>query len=71
MEMTPFAWAAITGVFIAGCAAGPPDNVYRERADNHAERCMQLSREIDALKGKPVRRKAAMDRYELECLERR
>jgi surface antigen len=38
-------------------------------SESHAEHCKQLSREIEGLKGKPLRRSAAMDRYDAECKE--
>lgn len=34
---------------------------------NKGDRCMELRREADELKGKPQRRSAAMERYRQEC----
>ena len=41
----------------------PPD------ADNQADKCQQLVRQIEELKGKPQRRHAAMERHKLECVK--
>lgn len=35
--------------------------------DTRWERCRELSRQVEALKGKPQRRYAAAQRYEAEC----
>ena len=40
----------------------PPDT------DDQAEKCQQLLRQIEELKGKPQRRHAAMERHKLECV---
>lgn len=37
------------------------------KADQLMERCKDLSRKVEALKGKPQRRYAAAQRYEAEC----
>ena len=37
------------------------------KADELTERCKNLSRKVEALKGKPQRRYAAAQRYEAEC----
>lgn len=37
------------------------------RAADRSERCAELARQVDALKGKPQRRFAASQRYEAEC----
>ena len=37
------------------------------KADQLTERCKNLSRNVEALKGKPQRRYAAAQRYEAEC----
>ena len=36
-------------------------------SDGCWERCRKLSKEVEALKGKPQRRFAAAQRYEAEC----
>ena len=51
---------------------GDPDPIYTERkkdtsADELADECQQLRREMDALKGKPQRRHAVVERYKREC----
>jgi hypothetical protein len=38
-----------------------------QRPVDQGDRCIQLMKEADALKGKPQRRSAAMARYEAEC----
>ncbi|MES9992354.1 MAG: hypothetical protein ABW098_10400 [Candidatus Thiodiazotropha sp.] len=35
--------------------------------ESKAEDCAQLAKEIEALKGKPQRRHAALERYRLKC----
>jgi hypothetical protein len=37
--------------------------------ESQGEQCMELSRQIEQLKGKPQRRHALMQRYQLECRE--
>lgn len=39
----------------------------QEAQSNESERCQELLREIDQLKGKPQRRITAQQRYEAEC----
>ncbi len=56
---------------LTGCATEQPRPVTEDSASIHAARCAQLSQEVESLKGRPARRKAAMDRYQLECLDRR
>lgn len=38
--------------------------------EEQAERCARLATEIEALKGKPQRRHAALERYRLSCTEK-
>lgn len=38
-----------------------------QRPVDQGDRCIQLMKEVEALKGKPQRRSAAMARYEAEC----
>ena len=38
-----------------------------QQADPRWEHCRELSRKIEALKGRPQRRYAAAQRYEAEC----
>ena len=38
-----------------------------EQTDSRAQRCEELSRQIEALKGRPQRRFTAAKRYETEC----
>ncbi len=47
-------------VRVIACGTGMPD-----------ARCEQLRQQIDDLRGKPQRRKAASDRYRIECLNKR
>jgi len=51
---------------------GDPDPVTQRPATNTADQektelCKQLRRDMDALKGKPQRRNAVVQRYRLEC----
>ncbi|PVV15646.1 MAG: hypothetical protein B6D82_03100 [gamma proteobacterium symbiont of Ctena orbiculata] len=38
--------------------------------EGEAERCAQLANEIEALKGRPQRRHAALERYRLICSDK-
>lgn len=38
--------------------------------EDEAEKCAQLTKQIEALKGKPQRRHAAMERYRLSCSDK-
>jgi hypothetical protein len=38
--------------------------------DDEAEKCTHLIKQIEALKGKPQRRKAALERYRLMCSDK-
>ncbi len=49
-------------------ATSPQEEVTNQKLDHTSERCRNLSRNIDELKGKPLRRSAAMDLYSAECL---
>lgn len=44
----------------------PPGNLVSEQ-DRHREACTNMSQEIRALEGKPLRRSALQQRYEAEC----
>ena len=54
---------------------GDPDPVYSEPvkkdpAREKADYCNELRRQMDELKGKPQRRNAVAQRYQLECQQR-
>lgn len=38
-----------------------------KQSEEHARHCKELSRQVEALKGKPQRRFAASERYKREC----
>ena len=38
-----------------------------QKKKTRGDRCMEMSHEIERLKGKPQRRSAMMDRYRTEC----
>ena len=38
-----------------------------QKKKTRGDRCMEMSQEIERLKGKPQRRSAMMDRYRKEC----
>ena len=46
----------------------PPFTETPLNTDDQAEKCQQLLRRIEELKGKPQRRHAAMERHKLECV---
>lgn len=41
-----------------------------KEADDEAAQCTQLAKRIEALKGKPQRRHAALERYRLMCTDK-
>jgi hypothetical protein len=41
----------------------------KEAGRDQGDQCMEMSRQIEQLKGKPQRRHALMQRYQLECQE--
>ena len=54
---------------------GDPDPVYTESvtkdpAQEKADYCNELRKQMDELKGKPQQRNAAVQRYQLECQQR-
>lgn len=52
---------------LSGCAASTTGSYSRQDTDSKLAYCEQLRKQLDELKGKPQRRKAASDRYDLEC----
>jgi len=40
-------------------------------ASKNADLCQNLRKEMDSLKGKPLRRNAVAQRYDIECRQRR
>ena len=81
--MSKFLWVPIgmLGTFVALAVDDPgrsimfePDTsldyLTREPAavPNQADKCDQLAKEVEQLKGKPQRRYAAEQRYQAECL---
>ena len=56
-------------VSLAACSsAANRQNSYQNNYD--AERCKELSDQVEALKGKPIRRNAAHELYLAECVNR-
>lgn len=54
---------------------GDPDPVYtqpvkKDSAREKTDHCNELRRQMDELKGKPQRRNAVVQRYQLECQQR-
>jgi Skp family chaperone for outer membrane proteins len=54
---------------------GDPDPVYTESdtkdpAQEKADYCNELRKQMDELKGKPQQRNAVVQRYQLECQQR-
>ncbi|MEW8681551.1 MAG: hypothetical protein AB2536_06565 [Candidatus Thiodiazotropha endolucinida] len=41
-----------------------------KEADDEAAQCTQLAKQIEALKGKPQRRHAALERYRFMCTDK-
>ncbi len=52
---------------LSGCAVSTSGSTTRQDTESKLAYCEQLYKQIDELKGKPQRRKAASDRYDLEC----
>ncbi|MDH3639116.1 MAG: hypothetical protein OES09_11755 [Gammaproteobacteria bacterium] len=55
---------------LSGCAGSTTQNYARQDSESQLTHCEELRKRIDELKGKPQRRKAASDRYDLECRQR-
>jgi len=55
----------IVPFLLAACAHDPSANGVSGDKSKH---CAQLRQKIDDLKGRPQMRKAASDRYQLECV---
>ncbi|MDH3282508.1 MAG: hypothetical protein OEQ18_15455 [Gammaproteobacteria bacterium] len=55
---------------LSGCAGSTSKNYSRQDSESKLAHCEELRKRIDELKGKPQRRKAASDRYDLECRQR-
>ena len=55
--------------FLTACSSQPvdPEVIAQEQAEQR-ERCKQLQQDIEDLKGKPVRRGAAIEYYNSECM---
>lgn len=62
--------SVICVVLLVGCVGSGGGNYSRQDAGNRLAYCDELQKQIDELKGKPQRRKAASDRYDLECRQR-
>ncbi len=58
-------------MFEQGGAKDDPLNPNREARETAlGDRCMEMTRQLDALKGNPQRRYALMQEYKAECEER-
>ena len=44
------------------------DQSYKNESEQHAQFCRDLQKQISELKNKPVRRSAAKERYQTECV---
>ena len=63
---------AIVAIFLAillnACSSSPTDPLIAQKEQSkQLERCLQLQKDIEDLKGKPVRRSAAREYYASEC----
>ncbi len=54
---------------LTACSSSPtdPETIAKEEAEQH-ERCRQLQQDIEDLKGRPIRRGAAIEYYNSECI---
>ena len=54
---------------LTACSSSPtdPETIAKEQAEQR-ERCRQLQHDIENLKGKPIRRGAAIEYYNSECI---
>lgn len=60
---------SVSLVFLSACSSSPtdPEVIAKEQAEQR-ERCKQLQQDIEDLKGRPVRRGAAIEYYNSECM---
>jgi hypothetical protein len=62
----------LLGCLLAGCSAlGSNNDTDQDEQAEQRSRCEVLEREIEELEGKPLRRTAARQYYEQECLSPR
>ncbi len=60
--------SVISFLLLFSCSSTPSDPIEEKKQQQALmERCNKLKKEIIALKGKPVRRNAAIKYYESEC----
>ena len=60
--------ACFTAVLLSGCATKELDPIEQQKQQAELiERCKKLKKEIDELKGKPVRRSAAIEYFNDQC----
>lgn len=54
---------------LTACSSSPtdPEAIAKEQAEQR-ERCRQLQQDIEDLKGRPIRRGAAIEYYNSECI---
>lgn len=58
-------------VLLSACSSSPSDpSVAQKEQSELLERCRQLQKDIEDLKGRPVRRSAAREYYASECTNR-
>lgn len=64
----------ILAIGLTGCINKSPDQSSSALTDKQMkekiERCSTLKKQVEDLKGKPVRRSSAREYYAVECLER-
>jgi len=60
---------SVSIILLAACSSSPtdPEAIAKEQAEQR-ERCKQLQQDIEDLKGRPVRRGAAIEYYNSECI---
>ena len=58
-------------IFLCACSSSPSDlSVTKQEQAELMERCKQLQKDIEDLKGRPARRSAAREYYASECTNR-
>lgn len=71
MALLPFNYAiAEKGESIMFQPTAHPFTNAPQAVDNQAEKCQQMAKRIEKLKGKPQRRHAALERYRLACTDK-
>ncbi len=60
--------AAASTLLMSACSSTPTDPAEKQKNfEERVKRCKKLKQEADELRGKPIRRNAALEYYQQEC----